>query len=92
MCVFVGVCVCVYYFACVCCYATRTTANKVLQFFHSCCAAVMLLSVWIFSLCSFSVALKRQSMLGLKIDSLSNVNDDDISRIVFAKLYAMWGE
>lgn len=30
-------------------------------------------------------------MLGLKIDSLSNVNDDDISRIVFAKLYAMWG-
>lgn len=27
-------------------------------------------------------------MLGLKIDSLSNVNDDDISRIVFAKLYA----
>lgn len=49
-------------------------------------AAVACLHFFLFFL---FLALKRQSMLGLKIDSLSNVNDDDISRIVFAKLYAI---
>lgn len=85
MCVFL----CISLFVC----AAMRHARQQTKFhnFSTVAAAVMLLSVWIFSLCSFSVALKRQSMLGLKIDSLSNVNDDDISRIVFAKLYARQG-
>lgn len=81
MCVCVGVCV-----FCLCVLLCDTHDSK--QSF-TIFPQLLLLPVCIFFCSSFSLALKRQSMLGLKIDSLSNVNDDDISRIVFAKLYTI---
>lgn len=67
---------------CVCCYATRTIANKVSTIFPQ-----LLLDFFLFSSLSsprrFEEAINAWS---LKIDSLSNVNDDDMARIVFASV------
>lgn len=79
MCMCLGVCISLF----VCAAMRHARQQTKFHNFFTVAAAVCL---DFFSLCSFSIALKRQSMLGLKIDSLSNVNDDDIARIVFAKL------